>query len=108
MRGSMTSNSSARIRIAVAPSASGTARLAGPAGRAREEDHALGVTGDVVEAADDLGLAPAPAAVHRDRGPHAFVELAAELLDQGLLVLGDLDVPFGDQDLAMPRLHAQE
>ena len=41
-------------------------------------------------------------------GPHALVELAAELLDEALLVLGDLEVALGDQLLAMPRAHAQE
>ena len=36
------------------------------------------------------------------------VELAAEHLDQALLVLGDLEVAFGDQLLAVARPHAQE
>ena len=36
------------------------------------------------------------------------VELAAELLDQAQLVLGELDVALGDQHLTMPRLHPQK
>ena len=42
------------------------------------------------------------------RGPHPLVELAAELLDEALLVPGHLDVALGEEDLAVARLHAQE
>ena len=45
---------------------------------------------------------------HGDRRPHARVELAAELLDEALGVLGDLEVALGDQLLAVPGTHAQE
>src|SRR5205823_582541 len=87
MRGMATSNSRATMRTAVAPRASSTVAsvLAGAAGRAREEDHAFGVAGNVVERPGDLRLAPAPAVRGGDRGPHPLVELAAELLDERLL-----------------------
>ena len=42
------------------------------------------------------------------RGPHPLVELAAELLDQALLVLAHARVALGEEDLPMTRLHAQE
>ena len=50
---------------------------------------------------------PARAALG-DGGPHALFELAAELLHEQLLLLGHLDVPFGDEHLAVPGLHAKE
>ena len=40
--------------------------------------------------------------LHRNRGPHALLELTAELRDEPLLVLADLDVALGDQLLAVP------
>ena len=42
------------------------------------------------------------------RRPHPLVELAAELLDQRLLLLGDLDIALGDELLAEARTHAKE
>src|SRR5918999_608416 len=57
----------------------------------------------------ELRLAPAAAAVGRgNRGPHAVVELAAELLDQALLLLADPRVALGEEDLPVTWLHAQE
>src|SRR6185437_14886242 len=53
-----------------------------------------------------------PAAVaRRDRGhsgPHPLVELAAKLLDEALLVLANLRVSLGEQNLSEPGLHAKE
>src|ERR671937_47208 len=108
MRGSATSNSKATIRAAVAPSARSISSSAGAAGGAREEDHAVGVAGNVLEGPGDLRLAPAAPVGGRHRRPHSLVQLAAELLDERLLLLGDVDIALGDQHLAVPRLHAQE
>src|SRR3954452_22793696 len=101
IHGSETSQSSASTTIAVAHSATvtdGSPTCSARAARgAREEDHAVGRARDVLERADHLGLA-APGPV-RDRygRPHALLELAAELVDEALLVLGHLDVALGDQ-----------
>src|SRR3954449_10384607 len=78
------------------------------AGGAGEEDHARRAARDLLERRDHLGL-PAPRLRRqRDGGPHALLELAPELLDEALLVLGDLDVSLGDQLLAVARAHAEE
>ena len=61
-----------------------------------------------LKTAHELGLAAAVLAGHRDGRPHALIELAAELLDEQLLLLGHLDVPFGDQHLTVSGLHAKE
>ena len=79
-----------------------------PAGRAREEDHALGVARDVGEVAHHPRLAPAARGRRRHRRPHAELELAPELLDEPLLVLAHARIALGEQDLAVPGLHAQE
>ena len=78
------------------------------AGRAREEDHAVGVAGDVLEVLDHLRLAPAGLAGERDRGPHAQVELGAEGLDELALLLADLGIALGDENLTVAGLHAEE
>src|SRR4029077_18066205 len=112
-RGAVVSHNSAIATRVVAASASSTARPTrrpaslAAAGGPREEDHALGVARHLGEAARQLGGPLCPAA-QRHRGPHAGVELVAELLDQTLLVLAHLDVALGDQHLAVPGLHAQE
>ena len=49
-----------------------------------------------------------PALGGRDRRPHAEVELAAKLGDQALLVLGELGIALGEQDVAMTGLHPHE
>ena len=41
-------------------------------------------------------------------GPHPLVQLAAELLDEPLLVLTDPRIALGEQNLAVSGLHAQE
>ena len=51
---------------------------------------------------------PLPALRDRHGGPHALVELAAELLHEALLVLLDARVALGEQNLAVSGLHAQE
>src|SRR4051794_16717295 len=109
--GQPTSHSSAKMTMAVALRASsmawGSTRSA-PAGRAREEDDAFGVARDLVEGLHHLRL-PAPAARLGGHGrPHALVELLAEGRDESFFVLGDLQVAFSEQDLAVPGLHAQE
>ena len=79
-----------------------------PARGAREEDHSAGVARDLVERAHQLGLTTACLRLDRNRRPHPLLELAAELLDEPLLVLADLDVTLGDQLLAVARAHSQE
>src|SRR5919197_813076 len=108
MYGHVMSDSGARTTIAVTHSATVTSRLLRPACGAREEDDAVGRARDLVEGADQLRLATAALVHHRHRRPHALVELAAELLHKALGVLGDIEIAFGDQLLAMPRTHAQE
>src|SRR5688500_8109937 len=86
---------------------SSTARSA--AGRAREEDHAVGAGRNLVELVDHHGLAPAaPGRMRRHGRPHALVELAAELLDEALLVLAHLRIPLREEDLAVAGAHPQE
>src|SRR4051794_40306697 len=82
--------------------------ISGAAGRAREEDDALGVARDLVERLDHLRLAPATSRAARHGGPEALVELAAELLHEALLLLGHVDVALRDENLTVPGLHAQE
>ena len=55
-----------------------------------------------------LGLALSGGVQRRHRGPQTGVELAAKLLDQPLLVLGQLDVAFRDQHLTVAGLHPQK
>src|SRR3954454_13389830 len=104
----MTSQSSATTTIAVALRASSIGATLPAARGLREEDDAVGVARDLVERAHELGLPAPPGPVERHRGPEALVELLAEGLDQGALVLGALDVALGEQDLAMAGLHAQQ
>src|SRR3954447_17022965 len=85
--GSMTSQRSAMTTIAVAQRATVTVPLLRSARRAREEDDPAGVARDLFERAHHLGLSPAGFGLHRNRGPHALLELAAELRDEALLVL---------------------
>ena len=77
-------------------------------GGAGKEDHALGVSGNVGKALDQLRLAPPTGRLGRHGGPHPGVQLAPERLDQLPLLLGDLHVPLGEHDLAMTGLHAQQ
>src|SRR4051794_6837135 len=108
-QGSETSKSSARTTIAVAASATVMPRgSAGAAGGPREEDHAIRGLRDLLERRDHLGLAPAGLGLDRNCGPHPLLELAPELLHEALLVLGDVDVAFGDELLAVARPHPQE
>src|SRR4051812_14744157 len=108
MYGQVMSESRARTTIAVTQSATVTSLSRRPARCAREEDDAIGGARDLVERADELRFAPAGRGCHRDRGPHAEIELTAEFLDEALGVFGDRRVAFGDQLLTMPRTHAQE
>src|SRR4051795_11343567 len=78
------------------------------AGRAREEDHPVGGARDLLERAHHLRLPAAALGLHRNRGPHALLELAAELRDEALLVLAHLDIALGDQLLSIARAHPQE
>src|SRR4051812_977931 len=96
------------IAVAQRATVTGGRPLGGAAGGAREEDHPGGLARDVLERVDHLGLAPPGRRGHGDRGPHALVELAAELLDEPALVLADVEVALGDQLLAVTRPHAEE
>src|SRR3954471_24793135 len=89
---------SATVTVALLPAARG----------AREEDHPVGGARDLLERAHHLGLPAAALGLHRDRGPHPLLELAAELRDEPLLVLAHLDVALGDQLLSIARAHPQE
>src|SRR3954454_10710814 len=112
--GTTRSHNSATMTIRVALRASSMAMTVSPvvrisaAGGSREEDDPLGVARNVVEGAHQPGLAPAAARLCRDGGQHAEVELVAELCDEPLLVLAQIHVTFGQEDLAVPGLHAQE
>src|SRR5687768_11142002 len=75
---------------------------------AREEDDAIRGDGDVLERGHHLRLAPPGLGRQRHRRPHPAIELAAELLDQALCVLGDLRVALGDELLTVARAHAEE
>src|SRR6188472_281165 len=83
-------------------------RRSRPSGRAREEDHPFGVARDLLERLDHPCLAAPGSGALRDGGPHALIELAAEFLDQPLLLLGHLDVPFRNEQLTVSGLHAKE
>ena len=76
--------------------------------RPREEDHALGVTRDLLEGLDHLRLATAAPVGLGHRGPEPRIQLTAKFLDQSQLILGDLDVAFGQQHLTVAGLHPQE
>ena len=78
-----------------------------PRGR-REEDDALGALGDLLEVADHRRLVAARLGGERHGRPHPQLELAAELGDQALLVLGELRVALGKQDVAVSRCHSQQ
>src|SRR3954453_16170137 len=94
--------------IVVAASATVTRRSARAAGRAREEDHALGRARDFLEGGDHLCLASDGRCDDRYRGPHALVELAPELLHEALLIQGDIDIALSDQLLPESRSYPQE
>src|SRR3954452_13018750 len=103
--GQPTSHNSATMTMTVALRASSTEPsypASAPAGGAREEDDALGVTRDLVERLDHLRLAPAAAGLAGNGGPHALVELLAEGRDEAFFVLGDLHVALGQQHLTVP------
>src|SRR3954468_15702337 len=104
----MTSHSRAITTIPVAARATATARLVRAARGAGEEDHPIGGTRNLFERVHHLGLPPAALGLHRDRGPHSLLELAAELRNEHLLVLAHLDIALGDQLLSIARAHPQE
>src|SRR3954451_4845804 len=82
---------------------------ASTAGRAREEDHPLGLGRDVVVSRDHARLATA--VIRRglgNRGPHSLVQLPPELLDEPLLVLAHGRIALGQEDLSMSGLHTEE
>src|ERR1700727_2609881 len=106
MRGRSSSETSATATIAVATSARTISGLTA-AGRAREEDHALGIARHVLEALDHLCLTPT-VLDGRHRCPEPFLELQAKLLDQAQLVRGQLHVALRDQNLAVTRSHPQK
>src|SRR3954471_19205056 len=106
--GTITSHSRAMTTMAVAQRATVTCGLVCSARGAREEDDSAGLARDLLELAHHLGLPPAALGLHRDRGPHPLLELAAELRDEPLLVLAHLDVALGDQLLSIARAHPQE
>src|SRR3954471_11605658 len=111
MRGAATSHSSATMTMRVALRARIMAvvqRCSASACGAREEDDAVRVARNVLEAAHHLRLSAAADAGRRDGGPHALVELTAELGQEHLLLGGDLDVALRQEDLAMTGLPAQE
>src|SRR6478609_6903585 len=89
------------IPMAIAASSIGS----GAPGRAREEDHAIGVARHLIERTDHARLAAAAGRVARHRSPQAEIQLAAELGEQPRLVLGDLDIPLREQHLPVARLH---
>src|SRR5690348_17272680 len=114
MRGRSSSDRRATATSAVATSARSISVSPAPAaalaaaGRAREEDHAVRVAGDVLKRLDHVRL-PASRGVQRGhRGPQSFVQLPAEFLDETLLVLGQLDVALGYQHLAVTGLHPEK
>src|SRR5579859_2669683 len=102
------SESRASATSAVAARTSSTGPRLPAARRAREEDHAIGVPWDLCERAhhDRLPTPGGPPGGHR--GPQPGIQLAAELLDQALLVLGVRDVALGDQYLTVPGLHSEK
>src|SRR4051794_10843845 len=104
---STTGAASAAATIARTSRASSTARSAAcPAG---EEDPPLGLGRDLVVCLDHPRLAtPVVGSGLRARRPHALVELAAELLDEPLLVLAHGRIALGQEDLSMSRLHTEE
>ena len=71
------------------------------------KDDAVGVPGNLGEFADHDRLA-ARTVGGGHRGPHSEVELAAERLDETLLVLGGLDVSLGEQHIAVPGSHSHQ
>src|SRR4051812_19335040 len=104
---SMTGAVRAAATIARTSSASSTAGSA--ARRAWEEDHAVGLGGNLGVGLDHPCLAPPILGSGlRHGGPHALVELAVELLDQALLVLLHARIALGQEDFAMTRLHTEE
>src|SRR3954471_14866225 len=78
------------------------------AGRRWEENDALGVARDLVEGSHELRLTASPRVRRRHGGPQSLLELGPERLDQLALLLGDLRIAFGEQDLAVTGLHAEE
>src|SRR3954468_7938134 len=75
---------------------------------AREEDDPLGVARDLVEGLDHASLAAPSGGLRWHSGPHPLVELLAERRDETFLVLADLGVPLGEQDLAVSGRHPQQ
>ena len=57
---------------------------------------------------DHHGLTMAVSVRERDRGPQSGVQLVTELRHQPRLILGKLDIPFRDENLAMTRFHPKK
>src|SRR5579875_1573994 len=98
---SATSAETLRASTIVRPSASA-------ARGAREEDHALSVTRNLGEGANHHRLTVAVLVRQRDGGPQSFVQLAAELRHQPLLILRKLDISLRNENLAMTRFHTKK
>ncbi len=96
------------MSVALRARSMGDGRGSAAAGCAGEEDDAVRVARNLVEGLDHLGLAATRRTRERDSGPEAGVELCAEGVDQLALLLTDLGIAFGDEDLAVARLHAEE
>jgi hypothetical protein len=79
-----------------------------PTGRAGKEDHPFSIRRDVFEPAHHQGLTTAVILGYRNGRPQTLVQLTPELLHQSLVVGQNLWIALCDQDLAMPRLHAQK
>ena len=100
----------ARARFLGAPALDGRprsrtrtrARRTSAAGRLREEDHPLGSPRGSRRSRGPWSPRAAARPLVRHRRPHAQVELAAELLDQALLVLGHLRIALREQHVALP------
>jgi hypothetical protein len=79
-----------------------------PTGRAGKEDHPFSIRRDVFEPAHHQGLTTAVILGYRNGRPQTLVQLTPELFHQSLVVGQNLWIALCDQDLAMPRLHAQK
>src|SRR4051794_21873835 len=79
------------------------------AGRTREEDHALCLAWHFRVVLHHDRLATTRGRVDcRNGGPHPLVELAAEFLDEGFVLLTDTRVALSEEDLSVAGLHAQQ
>src|SRR4051812_47993006 len=93
---------------ASASRASSTARPCSAPRGAREEDHSLRLGRILRVLPDQVRLAAATCRVGGGPGgPHALVELAAEGLDQSLLVLAHPGIALREEDFTMAGFHAK-